>query len=519
MPPDFHNLFAELKGAVLAKKLVLKDILEKHGSKSLTNYAQDYFEVNEGPHFTARQEEFLSSFEPEVARLLGVEVAKSAANQLRKYFFASTADHHGPICNPYFLGSNLVTAITGLAQNDSVFKHVIVLSCGTVSVDNDTFPRGLTLTGTNSMGELETLRLPFFSSHERPALICLLRAYGQTEITKIRNVAKDLARAGSITQETYYKINALITEIYDTPENLALASYSDQITTTNYQLWEKFFPATVEHPGLIYLELERFVTRLLLDHHLNKDTILHTLFFTEQGAELLMKNFDGIIGAFSTQDNSGTYLFWAVPKGERYRVRLMKKDGRLVSEDGSYSVPLTPEGIAHALEVKEIVPGMMVDFIILACYYGLKCLGGFSQVNYLTEFKYAYLKVMAELGETEELGMVEVLQTKELGEDMTIAYVGGAKGRTALATGIDVALHLAPDTFEILKQEASQITLDQALDPMYPLFYKVIYPDWERKESLLSVTAHDITHNTGIEEKIMPCVKLPESNNDIVSQN
>ncbi len=517
MPPDFNNLFTELKESVLAKKLVLKDILEKHGSKSLTDYAQDYFEVNAGPQFAERQAEFLSSFVPEVSRLLGPEVAESAATQLRKYFFASTADHHGPICNPYFLGSNLVTAITGMAQNDPVFKHVIVFSCGTVSVDNDTFPRGLTLTGTNTSGELETLRLPLFSSHERPALICLLRAYGQGEITKMRKAAKDLTRAGSITEETYYKINELITEIYDTPESLALSSYSDQITTTNYQLWEKFFPAQLEHPGLIYLELERMVSRLFVDHHLYKDTVLHQLFFTEKGAELLMKYFDGIIGAFSSADKSGTYLFWAVPKGERYRVRLIKKDGLLVSEDNSYSVPLTPEGIAKALTAQEIVPGMMLDFIILACYYGLKCLGGFSQVNYLTEFKYAYLKVMGELGIEDELEMVEVLQTKELGEDMTIAYVGGAKGRTALATGLDLALHLAPDTFEILKQEARQITLDQALDPMYPAFYKVVYPDWERKEQLLSVSPHDITHNTGIEEKIMPCVKLPETNSDIVS--
>lgn len=519
MPPDFHNLFAELKEAVLAKKLVLKDILKKHGSKGLTDYAQDYFDVNEGPYFTERQEEFLSSFVPEVSRLLGPEVAESAANQLRKYFFASTADHHGPICNPYFLGSNLVTAITGLAQNDPIFKHVIVLSCGTVSVDNDTFPRGLTLTGTNPIGELETLRLPFFSSHERPALICLLRAYAQPEITKMRKVAKDLARAGSITQDTYYKINALISEIYDTPENLALASYSDQITTTNYQLWEKFFPVNVEHPGLIYLELERIVTRLLVDHHLYKDTVLHQLFFTDNGAELLMKYFDGIIGAFSTQDNSGTYLFWAVPKGERYRVGLTKKGDRLASEDNVYSIPFTPEGIAAALKAQEIVPGMMLDFIILACYYGLKCLGGFSQVNYLTEMKDAYLRVVDELGFSEERAHCEVVQTKELGEDMTIAYVGGANGRTALATGLDLALHLAPDSFEILKQEAKQITLDQALDPMYPLFYKVVYPDWERKESLLSITAHDITHNTGIEEKIMPCVKLPETNNGTASQN
>ncbi len=518
MPPDFNSLFAELKEAVLVKKPVLKDILQKHGEKSLTAYAQDYFDVNTGPQFAERQEEFLASFVPEVTRLLGSAIAVSAADQLRKYFFASTADHHGPICNPYFLGSNLVTAITGLAQKDPVFKHVIVLSCGSVSVDNDTFPRGLTLTGVTIDG-LQTFRLPFFSSHERPALICLLRAYGQVEITKLRKAAKDLTRAGSITEETYYKINTLITEVYDTPENLSLPSYSDQITTTNYQLWEKFFPANVAHPGLIYLELERMVVRLLVDHHLYKDTILHKLFFTEKGSELLVKYFDGIIGAFSSADNSGSYLFWAVPRGDRHRVRLLKKGDVLTSEDGSYTLPLTPDGIARALAAQEIVPGMMLDFIILACYYGLKCLGGFSQVNYLTEYKYAYLKVMAELGIEDELEMAEVFQTKELGEDLTIAYVGGDNGRTALATGLDLALHLESNTFKILTEEANQITLEQAVDPMFPSFYKVVYPDWERKESLLSITPHDITHNTGIEEKIMPCVKLPPTSNDTAFQN
>lgn len=507
---NFTHRFAALKEAVLLRKPVLRDILQKHGNKSLCDYALDYFDVNEGPGLINRREEFLTTFKSEVSRLLGDTVAVSAVEQLRKYYFVSTADHHGPICDPYFLSSNLVTTITAFFQKDPVLKNVIALSCGSVSVDNDTFPRGLTFTSSNH-NELHVNRLPFFSSHERPSLICRLRAYGASEIDKIKKTVHDLVKNNSISLEQSTTILGLIDEVYNTPENLAASSYSDQITKTNYDLWQKIFAKTKQgQPNLIYLELENTVARLLIDHHLYQDTMINHLLFDRQYQELIMKYFDGIIGAFSSTDNSGSYLFWGVPAGARYRVRLMPQGTKLVSDDGMYSIELTPDAIGRALKNKEIIPGMMLDFMVLSLYYGLKCLGGFSQVNYLTEMKQAYIKMHTELGNQQEVILCEPVQTKELGEDLTIAYVTNSVGRVAMATGLDLILYGIDSTWECLVREAKDITLEQAVNPMFPSFYRVAYHESERQEDLLSISSKDIVAYTGLQQHIRPCVKIPD---------
>ena len=91
------SVFEALKESVLIKKPVLRDILEKHGNKSLVDYANDYFDVNIGPGLQDHQQEFFQTFHPQVSKLLGTKIADSAVEQLKKYYFVSTADHHGSL--------------------------------------------------------------------------------------------------------------------------------------------------------------------------------------------------------------------------------------------------------------------------------------------------------------------------------------------------------------------------------------------------------------------------------------
>lgn len=508
--PDVNreDEFLRIKEAVLVRKPVLRDILEKHGKKTLAKYAQDFLDVNIGPGLPERQDEFLGTFRNAVARLLGEGVADSAVKQLKKAYFVSTADHHGPICDPYFINSNLVTALTLINQKDADLKNIIALSCGSISVDNDTFPRGLTFHSIAN-GELNLQRLAFFSSHERPSLVCLLRAYGKVELDKIKKSAFDFRKSDKITEADFAKINNVIAEVYEQDEPMKMTSYAEQITITNYKMWKKFFHHGSEGmPDLIYLELEDIVARLLVEHHLFKDTVINHFLFDEKYHNLAIRYFDGIIGAFSTNDQSGSYLFWATPKGERYRLSLKKEGNFLVSHDGAYRLELTPAAIRQALEAKEIIPGMMLDFIILSFFYGLKCLGGFSQVNYLTEMKQAYLKIMREFNYEAEIKMCETVQTKELGEDLTIAYMGNSSGKVVLATGLDLILYGDETTWDILVEEANSITLEEAVNPMFPSFYRVAYSEHERDFSLMAIQSYDITRITGLDQKVKMCIRV-----------
>lgn len=500
--------FKKLKKKVLEKRPILKQILNKQGGKNLYEYAKDYISVNLNPPLRKRQNEFIETFKKEVAKRLGDEVATSVANQLAQYYYVSTADHHGPICHPFFLNANLMASAPYFEYPDPLLQNVIVLACANVSLNNSSFPRGL-IFNSYAKEKIQTHRLSFLPSNAHSSTVYNFRSYTADEIKKMKALLKEKVNAKDVHPEEAEKINALLDEIYNQPEILQSENFSDQITKTNYKLWQKFFaPSKVTPPNLIYMEQESLVVRLILDHHLYEDTTISRIFFYPSYDKILNQYFDGVFGAFSKKNKTGTYLFWGVSKDKNYRVQLWKEGNFLISEDGSFKLELTPDSLKKALEEKQIIPSMMLIFTVLCFYYGLKCLGGFSQVNYLTFMKNAYLKMQVDKGAYRSIEVCARAQTKELGGDLTIAYLGGPNGELVPATGLDLILYGEENTWPELVNESKQITLEEALSPMMPEFYKIIYPEPEREPDLTKITSEDITKLIHLDQKIKACANI-----------
>jgi hypothetical protein len=240
---------------------------------------------------------------------------------------------------------------------------------------------------------------------------------------------------------------------------------------------------------------------------MSTDTTITHILFDNDYEPLIDQYFENIQGAYSRKENYGTYLFWALPKGSKYRMQLWKQGKYLVSEDGSYKIELTPDAIEKALETKELIPSMMLTFIVLSFYYGLKCLGGFSQVNYLTFMKNAYIKMQTERGNYRSIEVCARAQTKEISE-YTIAFVGGPSGEVIPATGIDLILYGDEKTWPTLMEESKTIGLEEAINPLMPEFYSIIYPEVARDPELSKVTPTDITNLTKLDSKIKACCQI-----------
>jgi hypothetical protein len=56
-----HN-FERLKQAVLQKRPILREILEKRGSKKIYDYTEDYFSVNLHTQMASRGQELIRTF-------------------------------------------------------------------------------------------------------------------------------------------------------------------------------------------------------------------------------------------------------------------------------------------------------------------------------------------------------------------------------------------------------------------------------------------------------------------------
>src|SRR5262245_48935460 len=58
-----------------------------------------------------RRQDLIEVISGHVEKILGEEARDRVRNQLLKYFYVITADHHGPLTDPGFLNNNLLTAI------------------------------------------------------------------------------------------------------------------------------------------------------------------------------------------------------------------------------------------------------------------------------------------------------------------------------------------------------------------------------------------------------------------------
>jgi hypothetical protein len=262
----------------------------------------------------------------------------------------------------------------------------------------------------------------------------------------------------------------------------------------------------VSYPDLLYVSQENLAVELLLSRHLVASTPIYKILFDPVYESLIDKYFEGIMGAYSRKEKWGTYLFWGVDGEKNFRLHLWRQGNKLVSDDGKFSIELSPAAIREALVNKQIIPSMLLIYLMISLYYGLKCLGGVNQVQYLSRMKDAYIEMQREYGDEESATMCERVQTKEFVDGPTIAYLSSSSNGAAPANGLDILLYDGGTAWEKLISVAKNITLEESFNPLLPEYYSVMYAEVDRVAELSSITSKEIIQLTGIEKKLVPCL-------------
>lgn len=501
--PPLHDRFLELMSAGFSRKPILHDLIRKLGTKNLYEYVAGYKKVELSPRMAAKQEEFLEIFGDEVTKRLGADAARRSCDQLRRTFMVSTNDHHGPLNAFDIFNAHLVLAIRSMEQPDERLDYIIALSCGNVSLNNVTFPRGFLFHAAGAGGSQTMQRLSFLpsNSHASPMFGC--RSYTATDVQKISAALRLAVREGRVPQQIAQKLQELIGAYFNCPEILGAPYYTEQVTRINDVVWEEVFKGHPHHPSLVTIEQEWIVARLLSEKHLGKGTMIDRLFFGTDSESLLLKYFNEMYGAFSSTQGWGTYLFWALPKGSKLRMKMRKEGTELVSDDGTYRIPLEGNAIAAALQNREIIPGLLLTFVTLSFTYGLKCLGGYSQVNYLTYMKETYMRLLTDVGEPEEAQACEMVSTKNW-SGFTFSYIQSANGSMLPATFLDVYLYGDCSAWQCMSRYAKECTLEKAVYPLMPQIYRYSYPERERDPALMNIEESDVLGTIGVK----PCLQI-----------
>lgn len=485
---DFLHL-AKLEKAVFAKRPSLGETYLKDGNLSLFEFTSRQL-VN--PINTQisdlKKNEIIKTITKETSKRLNAEIAKSVGDQLKQNFQVITADHHGPLTDPRFLNSNLLIH-NALLQNDQT-KNIIVLSCANVSFDNISFPRGHEFHTIN--GEVASMnQLVFFPRKVRPLNVSGHPAYGQENLVQLKDRIQAFKREGIIKQELGDKLENIFNEIYTEPSVLEVETFSEQVTKTNFNLWKKLVGEN--STNLIYLEQEQIVNALIVDNHLYRDTVINDILFKKSVTEVFIKYFDGISRGFSLENKTGTYLFWGLPKDQKYRTQLWKEGNKLVSSDKTFSVELTPVAIAKAIASKELIPSTLLSFIILSFYYGLSLVGGGRQTTYLTEMKNAYISFVKAINDDEDYNFVEDVSTTKLAATFpSVAFVADKNNNLIPATMLDLLLYGDQNYMETIAELAKKITIQQAIARELPKFYRIEIPEENQKENLKNISVSHI---------------------------
>ncbi|MBI2453829.1 hypothetical protein HYV58_01475, partial [Candidatus Peregrinibacteria bacterium] len=506
-PPNGTSfyLLEALKKAIWARRPILNGIMAKHGSQTLYRYSQDFMDVNKSPILDGRKGELIGMAEELIAKRLGARVAGEVADQLRRLAIVSTTDHHGPIDHPFFVNANIISAIPHYEYKDPAVRYLVVFSFSSVSVNNaSAYPRGIEFHGgVNGSGNF--IRLPILPDKLKMGVVYGTRAFNREDLTKAEQELSKKEKMGELAAGRGDKIRALLESNFGHEHVLSAVDLASQITEINFHLWPKLFHpiGAKKIPDLIYLEIETLVTELLLRHHLkNSDSLIYKFLFDEKCQPLIMKYFNNIGGAFSEEQGWGTYMFWAMDE-KLHRIQLFHDGKNLVSKHQKQYFALSPEAIEQALREKKIFPGMLLCYVMISLYYGMKCLGGFSQVHDLTMVKEGWGKLLHDIGADSEAEAIEPVQTKELGGDgLVLAYLKTAKGELVPATGIDMALEDGDTSYENYMDLSKKVTLTEMMNPMLPEIYTVLYSSFQRDPKLLKLTPEQILRETKLLEKL-----------------
>jgi len=343
------------------------------------------------------------------APLLGEKIAAMAREELKQSPVVLTANHHGV---DYFAQSVQGTLLFSQRKlsNGQKAKTVPVLACGSISMNNLTYPRGaLFYSVTDQQGPL---RFPIFPDRVKRQMVARTAPFAMEMVDRAIARINKLGSEGRITALSQISMQSILNKHYRDDQVVAQRSYSDQAVLLNARLWREMMPRELDSE-LLYLELEEIGARLLQKDLLNQQSLIYILLFDHSVRRELMTRLDGVKGCWSGADlfkqefaeqsssGSGTFMFWALDeRGRRLSLGLDRIDGVDVLRpvDNTVNIkpiPLNPVSVTEALLQGDLFPSLFSCYTAISLARGIICAGGYYQAEYLPVMQQGVLKALS----------------------------------------------------------------------------------------------------------------------------
>lgn len=337
----------------------------------------------------------------------GEAVANRAATEMLADPIVATTNHSGLDTMADSFHATLLHCVRGQRYMPGR-RTAVVLSCGSVSMDNPTFPMGLLYYQPHRLGS-RTYRLTLLSHRQRRRMVRTAPRLTSADIARVRaRLTSYRVSDSDISEYSRRQLLRALDEDVDRPDIAEAASFDDQSRLINARLWDRSVPTTCARP--VYVELER-VTALLLARDLrDTSSLIYPLVFDHEVRTRLLRALEGVRGCWRTEvleqgdPRGGTHLFWTVsPHGSRVPVVVRSQGGsdRLVEVTAATdprSWELAPEPLAQAIAAEELIPALPTCFTVVSSARGVGCLGGYYQSDYLPRVHAAVQTTLEQCG-------------------------------------------------------------------------------------------------------------------------
>ncbi|OGZ35279.1 MAG: hypothetical protein A3I88_01530 [Candidatus Portnoybacteria bacterium RIFCSPLOWO2_12_FULL_39_9] len=337
----------------------------KEVSKKL--YAYDPVEI-----YKRRQKYFISLLQQKIKRLFSEGERKTIAlfREEKSGLAGGVVDHHGILNHPVLIGVNIVPHFFRMF-NRSIHGDILTFATGNVPLNDPFHRRGFMV---------RDRKVNLFPKNDKNKIVFGLSKYDFKFIESLQRTHQWKFHSSEV-QKFLEKVQKLISEIdFSTCETLG-----DQITKINFHLWPLLFNTEARDgvSKLISIEYDDIVIEYLL-YVLNNDpkSFIYQMLFDNDFQEKTLDYFNRKTGAWNSEKDLGTHFFWGISANHEH-LRMKLENGKLRSNDNSFAIEWSIDGLSKALRNRRILPGMFLKFSLLLFYMGLKPFAGYGSGNYL----------------------------------------------------------------------------------------------------------------------------------------
>ena len=430
-------------------------LLSRYGTAKLRDYVDQLDQPN-APGFQDN-EDFIAEVTNYTRETLGPELGVAISDDLREMSQVLTANHHGLDTFAQSTQSNLLFSMRKKINGDAV-KTIPVLACGSIPLNNLTYPRGFLIYASNAAsGNAGICKCPLFPDSYKRKLVSVAGAFTEEMLSRSRVRAGKLAQDGTLGSSLESALNLVLDDFSSIDQTCT--GYSRQATVANNLFWRRLFRDQSCPAELVHIELESIVSRLLEKDLFDKSAICHQLMFDPELRARLIENLDGERGCwqyekllqrssgsdaatgFHMKDSAqGTMFFWGIDaKGRKIPLCFIEGENgkgdelRGIDDSGQLWVyPFTPVAIARSLQDGLLLPSIFTSYLSISIARGISCIGGYYQADYLPIMRKAVMQALrSNAGVT-----VKTINTRPLRPDL---YLSGMQ-----TIGFETDGHLLP---------------------------------------------------------------------------